>query len=181
MNDTVPVINDIAQPYYNPDEGKFVRINNPDRVFRIGSKVINKKNRTETIINGFIGTIIEMNTSSSDLFEWSFTVKFECGDELVHPYGDLKELDLAYAITVHASQGSEYENVVLCIARGGSGPEFLNRNMIYTAATRAVKKLILLGSLKAFAAAAATPATPALVRKTALSVWLRKERKRNER
>lgn len=175
MNDTVPAINDIAQPYYNPDEGKFVRINNPDRVFRIGSKVINKKNRTDTIINGSIGTIIEMNTSSRDLFEWSFTVRFECGDELVYPYGDLKELDLAYAITVHASQGSEYENVVLCIARGGSSPEFLNRNLIYTAATRAVKKLILLGNIKAFAAAAATPAP---VRKTALSVWLREERKK---
>lgn len=173
MNDTVPAINAIAQPYYNLDDGKYVGINNPDRIFRIGSKVINKKNRTETIINGSIGTIIEMNTSSRDLFEWTFTVKFESGDELVYAYGDLKELDLAYAITVHASQGSEYENVVLCVARGGSNPDFLNRNLIYTAATRAVKKLILLGNLKAFAAAAATPAP---VRKTALSVWLREER-----
>lgn len=175
MNDTVPAINELAQPYYNPDDGRFVKINNPDRLFRIGSKVINKKNRTDTVINGSIGTIIAMDTSSRDLFEWTFTVRFESGDELVYPYGDLKELDLAYAITVHASQGSEYENVVLCVARGGSSPEFLNRNLIYTAATRAVKKLILLGSLKAFAAAAATPAP---VRKTALSEWLKEERKK---
>lgn len=172
--DTVPAINILAQPYYNLDEGKYITINNPDRTFRIGSKVINKKNRTDNIINGSIGTVTEMNTSSRDLFEWSVTVTFESGDEMVYPYGDLKELDLAYAITVHASQGSEYDNVVLCIARGGSSPEFLNRNLVYTAVTRAVKKLILLGNIKAFAAAAATPAP---VRKTALSEWLKDERK----
>lgn len=178
MGDTVPAINILAQPYYNLDEGKFITINNPDRTFRIGSKVINKKNRTDTIINGSIGTVTEMNTTSRDLFEWSVTVTFESGDEMVYPYGDLKELDLAYAITVHASQGSEYEDVVLCIARGGSSPEFLNRNLVYTAVTRAVKRLILLGNIKVFAAAAATPAP---VRKTALSEWLKDERKAMKR
>lgn len=176
MGDTVPAINKLAQPYYNPEpEGKFITVNNPDRTFQLGSRVINKKNRTDTIINGSIGTITAMNTESKDLFEWSVTVKFDCGDETTYAYGDLKELDLAYAITVHASQGSEYENVVLCMTRGGANAEFLNRNLLYTAATRAVKILILLGNTKVFAMAAATPAP---VRKTALSAWLKKERKR---
>lgn len=174
MSDTVPALNKMAQPYYNPEpEGRSITVNNPDRTFQLGSRVINKKNRTKTIINGSIGTIIAMNTKSNDLFEWSVTVKFDYGDEAVYAYGDLRELDLAYAITVHASQGSEYENVVLCVARGGANAEFLNRNLIYTAVTRTVKRLILLGNIKAFAAAAATPAP---VRKTALSEWLKRER-----
>ena len=179
LGDTVPALNMLAQPYFNPDaEGVSITINNPDRTFQIGSRVINKKNRTETIINGSIGQITAMNTSSGDLFEWSVTVTFDSGDEAVYMYGDLKELDLAYAITVHASQGSEYENVVLCMTRGGANAEFLNRNLLNTAVTRAVKRLILLGDIKVFAAAAATPAP---VRKTALSEWLREERKARER
>lgn len=174
-SDTVPALNALAQPYYNPEpDGKSITINNPDRLFQCGSKVINKKNHTETIINGSIGQVVSMNTESTDLFNWSVTVKFDSGDEATYAYGDLKELDLAYAITVHASQGSEYENVVLCIIRGGANTEFLNRNLLYTAVTRAVKRLILLGDIKVFAMAAATPAP---VRKTALSVWLREERK----
>ena len=174
MGDTVPAINKMTQPYYNPKpEGKSITVNNPDRIFQLGSRVINKKNRTDTIINGSIGTVIAMNTESKDLFEWSVTVKFDCGDEATYAYGDLRELDLAYAITVHASQGSEYENVVMCITRGGANAEFLNRNLLYTGVTRAVKILILLGNPKVFAIAAATPAP---VRKTALSAWLKKER-----
>ena len=114
-----------------------------------------------------------MDTVSKDLFEWSVTVKFDSGDEATYAYGDLRELDLAYAITVHASQGSEYENVVLCVSRGGANADFLNRNLIYTAVTRAVKRLILLGNIKAFAIASATPAP---VRKTALAKWLKDER-----
>ena len=175
LGDTVPALNTLAQPYYNPEpEGKSITVNNPDRTFQMGSHVINKKNRTETVINGSIGQITAMNTSSRDLFEWSVTVTFDSGDEVVYMYGDLKELDLAYAITVHAAQGSEYENVVLCVTRGGANAEFLNCNLIYTAVTRAVKRLILLGDIRAFAIAAATPAP---VRKTALSEWLREERK----
>ncbi len=175
MPDTVPALNMLAQPYYNPEpEGKSITVNNPDRTFQIGSRVINKKNRSDTVINGSLGVVTDMNTSSRDLFEWSVTVTFDCGDEVVYLYGDLRELDLAYAITVHASQGSEYENVVLCITRGSVNAEFLNRNLLYTAATRAVKRLILMGNLKAFAAAAATPAP---LRKTALSEWLKDERR----
>lgn len=174
MNDTVPAINNMAQPYYNPEpEGRSVTVNNPDRTFQIGSRVINKKNRTESIINGSIGTVVRMDTSSKDLFEWTVTVLFDCGEEAAYPYGELKDLDLAYAITVHASQGSEYENVVLCVARDSSNPEFLNRNLIYTAITRAVDRLILLGNINAYRSAAAMPAP---VRKTALSVWLKKGR-----
>lgn len=174
MKDTVPALNSIAQPYYNPDpEGKSITVNNPDRTFQIGSRVINKRNRTETIINGSIGTVTAMDTSSKDIFEWTVTVMFDSEDEATYAYGDLKELDLAYAITVHASQGSEYENVVLCVARGSMNPEFLNRNLIYTAVSRARSKLILMGSIRAFAAAAAMSAP---MRKTALSEWLKTER-----
>lgn len=174
MNDTVPAINCLAQPYYNPDtDGKAVTVKHPDRTFKAGSRVINKKNRSDTIINGSIGKIVAMHTDSKDIFEWSFDVEFDSGDKASYLYGDLRELDLAYAITVHAAQGSEYENVVLCVARGGANAEFLNRNLIYTAVTRAVKRLILIGNPRIFAIAAAMPAP---VRKTALSEWLKEER-----
>lgn len=173
MSDTVPAINMMAGPYYNPEPGEqSVTVDNPKRTFTVGSRVINKKNRTDTIINGSLGTVVAMNTSSTDLFNWTVTVKFDCGDTAEYPYGDLRELDLAYAITVHAAQGSEYENVALIITRGAGNAEFLNRNLLYTAVTRPTTKLILIGNLKTFAAAAATPAP---LRKTALSVWLKEE------
>lgn len=174
MNDTVPAINNMAQPYYNPDpEGRSLTINNPDRTFQIGSRVINRTNRTETIINGSMGTIIRMGTDSKDLFEWTVTVQFDSGEEATYAYGELKDLDLAYAITVHASQGSEYGNVVLCVARGGINADFLNRNVIYTAVTRAMDVLVIIGGMKVLALAAATEAP---VRKTALSTWLKEGR-----
>lgn len=176
MNDTIHALNKIAQPYYNPDpQGKTVTLNNPERSYQIGSRVINKKNRSEIVVNGSLGTITDMNTDSTDLFKWTVTVEFDSGAEIEYAYKELNELDLAYAITIHASQGSEYENVVLCIARGGTNAEFLNRNMIYTAVTRARKRLILMGSRNIFAMAAKTPAP---VRKTALSQWLRQEAER---
>lgn len=169
--DTVPALNILAQPYFNPEpEGRSVTVMSPSRTFEIGSRVINKKNRTETVINGSLGTVTALDSSSTDLFKWTVTVEFDSGDEVVYPYGELKDLDLAYAITVHAAQGSEYENVVLCITRGAANDEFLNRNLLYTAVTRAVKRLIILGNLGTYKSAAATPAP---VRKTALSEWLK--------
>lgn len=178
MNDTVAAINNLAQPYYNPDpEGKTITITGLDKqskTFELGSRVISKKNRSERVVNGSVGFVTAMDTEDTDLFKWSLTVQFDSGEEKTYSYKELKELDLAYATTIHASQGSEYENVVLCMTRGGGGPGFLNRNLLYTAVTRAVSRLILLGNRNIFAAAAAEPA-PA--RKTALSEWLKRERK----
>ena len=109
------------------------------------------------------------------MFVWEITVEFDSGDTVTYPYGELNQLDLAYAITVHAAQGSEYGDVVFCVLRGTQNAEFLNRNLIYTAVTRARERLILLGDYGAFRRAAAVPA-PA--RKTALSIWLEELAKR---
>ena len=176
LPDTVPAINRLAQPYYNPGkEGPSVTVEKPKRLFREGSRVISKVNRTETVINGSLGVITHINAESRDLFVWEITVEFDSGDMVTYPYGELNQLDLAYAITVHAAQGSEYGDVVFCVLRGTQNAEFLNRNLIYTAVTRARERLILLGDYGAFRRAAAVPA-PA--RKTALSIWLEELAKR---
>ena len=93
------------------------------------------------------------------------------GLEECYTYDEFRELELAYAITIHASQGSEYPNVVLPILRGMANPDFLNRNLLYVGVTRASKKLVLMGSHSTFSQMAATPMK---LRKTALSHWLQK-------
>lgn len=183
--DTIHAINNLVGPLYNPpktrgdgdDPEPTVSCSNPSRTFRVGDKVINKANRSKTIINGSIGTIIDINDRPRDLFAWTIEVRFENGEEELYCYEDFKVLEPAYAITIHASQGSEYENVVTCLLRNSSMNAFLNRNLLYVAITRASKKLVLMGSIGAYAQVAATEQAP---RKTALAYWLEYRKGRNE-
>lgn len=91
------------------------------------------------VFNGDMGKIIKIDDSDS-----SITVEFEDLRRVVYPYGSLDELELAYAITIHKSQGSEYSAVVMPLI---SGPRHLmNRNLLYTGVTRAKKCLVIVGS-----------------------------------
>ena len=84
------------------------------------------------VFNGDMGVIKQINTYSERI-----TVVFDENREVEYPYSNLDELELAYAITIHKSQGSEYPAVVLPLL---SGPPILcNRNLLYTAITRAQK------------------------------------------
>lgn len=93
------------------------------------------------VFNGDIGYIHKINYGSGETEVW-----FEDGRECVYPRTQLSELSLAYAITIHKSQGCEFDTVVIPVI---SGPSIiLTRNLIYTAVTRAKKMVVLVGSRK---------------------------------
>lgn len=124
--------------------------------FREGDKVMQTSNNYDLVwtrnngvfmedgsgvFNGDIGYIHKINVGSGETEVW-----FEDGRQCVYPRTELSELSLAYAITIHKSQGSEFDVIVIPII---SGPSLiLTRNLIYTAVTRAKKMVVLVGSRK---------------------------------
>lgn len=120
------------------------------RVFREGDKVMQIKNNYDIvwtrgkeagygIFNGDIGIITAININASIM-----KIDFD-GRIAVYPIANIAELELAYAITVHKSQGSEYEAVVMPVC--SVVPQLCYRNLLYTAVTRAKNKLILVGAV----------------------------------
>lgn len=121
------------------------------RSFRLGDKVMQTKNNYDKgVFNGDIGFIEDMNESS-------VTARF--GDDLkaVYEKAELSELQLAYCMSVHKSQGSEYPVVILPLVPGHR--IMLQRNLLYTAITRAKKKVILIGTKAALNTAVANDRT----------------------
>jgi exodeoxyribonuclease V alpha subunit len=91
------------------------------------------------IFNGDMGIIKDIDSYNEEV-----TVLFDDDKEVKYPYNMLDELELSYAITIHKSQGSEYPAVVLPIL---TGPQILmNRNLLYTAVTRAKNCVVIVGS-----------------------------------
>lgn len=90
------------------------------------------------IFNGDIGIVEDIND-----FEECITVRFDDEKMVKYPYQNLDGLDLAYAMTVHKSQGSEYPVVILPLYDAGG--RLLSRNLLYTAITRAKKYVVLVG------------------------------------
>ena len=143
------------------------RINPPSRysqeivigktVFREGDKVMQTSNNYDLVwkkktsdhyveegsgvFNGDIGFIKEINVGSGET-----VVMFDDGRECIYPRTELSELSLAYAVTIHKSQGSEFDVVVIPVIAGPS--IILTRNLIYTAVTRAKKMVVLVGDRK---------------------------------
>ncbi|MGZ8939828.1 MAG: ATP-dependent DNA helicase, partial [Limisphaerales bacterium] len=110
--------------------------------FRVGDKVIQTENNYDKeVFNGDIGQI-----TSIDPAEKEVRINFE-GKEAVYDYGELDELALAYAITIHKSQGSEFPVVVIPLAT--QQYLLLQRNLVYTGITRGKKLVILVGQRKA--------------------------------
>ena len=153
-------LNSILQQYLNPPMKNKLEKEQGNIIFREGDKVMQTKNnyqlsweiRTKLglcveqgtgVFNGDMGVIREIND-----FAETMTVEFEEGRKVEYPYKLLEELELAYAITIHKSQGSEYPAVVIPLL---SGPSMLmNRNLLYTAVTRARKCVTLVGNDAAF-------------------------------
>lgn len=154
-------LNGILQQYLNPPMKHKLEKEHGDILFREGDKVMQTKNnyqlaweiRTKLglcvdkgtgVFNGDMGIIREIND-----FAETMTVEFDEGRLVEYPYKLLDELELAYAITIHKSQGSEYPAVVIPLL---SGPSMLmNRNLLYTAVTRARKCVTLVGNDVTFA------------------------------
>lgn len=114
------------------------------RIFRTGDRVIHRKNNYELgVFNGDIGTITEINT-----MDMTCAVSFFPDNRVVrYKQADIMELDLAYAITIHKSQGSEFEVVIIPVLTQHF--KMLFRNLIYTGITRARRLAIFVGTRRA--------------------------------
>ena len=153
-------LNTILQQYLNPPYGKKSEREHGQTIFRVGDKVMQIKNNYQAeweirsrynipiekglgVFNGDMGIVREINSFSETL-----TVEYEERRMVEYPFKELDQLDLAYAITIHKSQGSEYPAVIIPLL---TGPRMLmNRNLLYTAVTRARKCVTLVGDEKAF-------------------------------
>lgn len=135
-------LNRVLQESLNPDGQECRR---SGRVFRVGDKVMQIRNNYEKLVfNGDIGRI-----TAIDLEEQTVTVLYDF--PVLYDFSELDEIVLAYAVTVHKSQGSEYKAVIMPITTHHY--VMLNRNLLYTAITRARELLILIGTKKALAIA----------------------------
>ncbi|MBE5938055.1 MAG: ATP-dependent RecD-like DNA helicase [Lachnospiraceae bacterium] len=143
------------QKYINPPSPAKPEILFRETVFREGDKVMQIKNNYQTPWErrGYHGVLIEEGTGvfngDSGIIRRvdpeinEITVEFEDNKYVVYQYGSLEELELAYAITVHKSQGSEYPAVIIPLLTGSS--LLLHRNLLYTAVTRAKKCVTIVG------------------------------------
>ncbi len=119
-----------------------------EKIFRVGDRVIHRRNNYELgVFNGDIGIIRDI-----DNMDLTCSVAFFPDNRLIHyEQNDIMELDLAYAITIHKSQGSEFEVVIIPVLTQHF--KMLFRNLIYTGITRAKKLAIFVGTRKALALA----------------------------
>ena len=146
------MLNKKLQEIINPPvEGRLDAVSG-ERHFRVGDRVINKKNATD-VINGDIGKVVEV--ISEDV---GATLKIDFSGEIIEfPPERLKNLELAYAITVHSSQGCEFKSVIMPISY--SHRFMLTRNLVYTAITRAKVKMNLIGNKNAMLASVSNTKT----------------------
>lgn len=139
----VNALNEQIRDAVNPGSAAGAEIASGNRKFRSGDKVMQIKNRDD-ISNGDIGYIRKISKDGSET-----EVKIDFGDGRIKDYdaSEMELLDLGYASTIHKSQGSEYQSVIINIQRAHY--IMLNRPLIYTAVTRGKKKVILVGEKKA--------------------------------
>lgn len=152
----VETLNGILQEYLNPPSPAKKEHAMGETIFRVGDKVMQIRNNYQIewevvskygipidrgmgVFNGDVGMVVEINDYAQQM-----TVEYEDRRKVTYPYANLDELELAYAVTIHKSQGSEYPAVILPLL---GGPKMLfNRNLLYTAVTRARGCVTILGS-----------------------------------
>lgn len=152
----VETLNGILQQYLNPPSAEKLEIAHGDNIFRLGDKVMQIKNNYQLeweivskygiavdsgqgVFNGDVGIIKEINETAKTV-----VVEYDDMRRVTYPLNGLDEIELAYAITIHKSQGSEYPAVIMPLL---SGPRMLfNRNLLYTGVTRAKSCVTILGS-----------------------------------
>lgn len=142
-------INQLMQNLINPVETEQIIFEATDCQYRQGDKVIHLVNDAESnVFNGDLGYITDLLPAKyTDSKQDELTINFD-GNEVICPRSEWYKIRLAYAMSIHKSQGSEFPVVILPIT--SSSHRMLQRNLIYTAITRAKSKLILLGEKSAF-------------------------------
>jgi exodeoxyribonuclease V alpha subunit len=134
------------QAELNPDRGHEPRVEKFGTLFRPGDKVLQTENNYDKeVFNGDIGFV-----ETIDLDERELTIRFE-QRKVKYDFGELDELTLAYAMTIHKSQGSEFPVVVIPLAT--QHYMLLQRNLIYTGVTRGKRLVVLIGQKKALSIA----------------------------
>ncbi|VEE79765.1 exodeoxyribonuclease V alpha chain [Streptococcus milleri] len=151
-------INKLMQDLINPAEKEQLVFEATDGQYRQGDRVIHLVNDAESnVFNGDLGYITDLLPAKyTDSKQDELTINFD-GNEIVYQRSEWYKIRLAYAMSIHKSQGSEFPVVILPIT--SSSHRMLQRNLIYTAITRAKSKLILLGEKSAFAFAVQTTGT----------------------
>ena len=153
-------LNKVLQDVFNPPSKKLNEKKYGEVIFRCNDKVMQIKNnynidwkmplpngtysKGKGIFNGDMGFIREVNNE-----EQTLTVEFEDGKTIEYSFTNMDELSLAYAVTIHKSQGSEYDVVILPLLN--SNPLLFTRNLLYTAVTRAKKLVVIIGDEKTIA------------------------------
>lgn len=180
-------LNSILQNRINPSANGKKELKLDFITFRVGDKVMQtannytqmwKKPRAngswevgEAVFNGDMGTVTDVNYETDSL-----EVTFEDGRVAEYNREDIKQLSLSYAITIHKSQGSEFDVVIIPIIAGASS--ILTRNLLYTAVTRAKRMVVLVGSKKNIAMMVKNNYTAK--RYSALGIFLQKQAKNLE-
>lgn len=162
-------LNGILQHYLNPPARDKMEKEHGQGLFREGDKVMQIRNNYQLeweirsryglaidkgsgVFNGDVGVVRSIQNASETM-----TVEFDEGRMVEYEFKQLDELELAYAITIHKSQGSEYPAVVIPLL---NGPRLLmNRNLLYTAVTRARRCVTLVGDERTFAGMIGNPIT----------------------
>lgn len=159
-------LNSLIQESVNPFQSGKAQIKIGERILRTGDRVIHRRNNYDLgVFNGDIGTIQEIDNE-----ELTLSVRFFPDGRIVaYKRDDITDLDLAYAITIHKSQGSEFEAVIIPVLTQHF--KMLFRNLIYTALTRAKRLAVLVGTRKALALSVKNQDTSS--RQTALQELLR--------
>ncbi|SJZ79371.1 exodeoxyribonuclease V alpha subunit [Pilibacter termitis] len=146
----INALNVMLQEIFNPnDTGKRKEVKYNDTIYRIGDKILHLVNAPEVnVFNGDFGRISGISYAKdteekTDILHLDFD-----GVEVSYPRGEWNKITLSYATSIHKAQGSEFDTVILPFVMPYR--RMLQRNLLYTAITRAKKRLILLGEVEAF-------------------------------
>jgi exodeoxyribonuclease V alpha subunit len=140
----IDALNKQIQELVNPNDGSRKEIVFGDTIYRIGDKVLQLVNQPDkNVFNGDMGEVIAIFRAKETVEKQDMLIVSYDGIEVEYQRGDLTQLTLAYCCSIHKSQGSEFQTVIMPVVRGYS--KMLRRNLLYTGITRAKNFLILCG------------------------------------